>query len=177
VKFTEIPLAGAWLIELERYEDERGHFARTFCEEEFERRGLKVHWPQMNLSHNKKKGTLRGMHWQAEPHAEAKVVRCVRGSIFDVIVDLRPKSPTLHQWHGAELSAENGAALYVPEGFAHGFQSLEADSDVFYLMSANVEYASARGIRWNDPQLAIRWPLADPIVSPKDRLLPALKET
>lgn len=171
MKFSETPLAGAWVIDLDPIADERGYFARTFCEQEFGAHGLNVRWPQMNSSFNRRKATLRGMHYQAAPWAEIKLVRCVRGSIFDVMVDLRPESPTLHRWFGAELSAANGKALYVPEGFAHGFQALADGSEVFYLMSASVEASAARGIRWDDPLLKITWPLKDPILSAKDAAL------
>ena len=174
MKFLPTPLAGAFVVELEPSRDERGDFARTFCEQEFGARGLATRWPQMNRSVNRRKGTLRGLHFQAAPHAEAKLVRCVRGALFDVIVDLRPDSPTRHRWFGAELDAASGRALYVPEGFAHGFQTLTDDCEVLYLMSRPFEPDAARGVRWNDPVLAIAWPLADPTVSERDAALPRL---
>ncbi len=177
MRFTETPLAGAWLMDLDPHLDERGSFARIFCDRTFADRGLTAHWPQINLSHNPHRGTVRGLHFQAAPHEEAKVVRCVRGAIFDVLVDLRPGSPTRHRWFGATLDAEQGKALYIPPGCAHGFQVLEPDSEVLYFMSAPYEPAAARGLRWNDPTLAIAWPLPDEArLGPRDAALPFLSE-
>lgn len=167
--FTETPLAGAFLISIERKEDERGFFARSFCQEEFRRHGLDTRVSQCNISFNKKKGTLRGMHFQAAPHEEAKLVRCTMGEIFDVIVDIRPASKSYGKWFAARLSAGNRYMMYVPAGFAHGFQTMTNDAEVFYLMSNSYHPESARGIRWNDPALSVRWPLMDPIVSPRDK--------
>ena len=161
-------------MELERREDERGFFARSFCQDEFLKQGLKPVIAQCNVSWNRKRGTLRGMHFQAPPHEEAKVVRCTRGAIWDVIVDLRAGSPTRLRWHAAELSADNRLALYVPEGFAHGFQTLEDDSEVLYQMGESYHADLARGIAWNDPKLAITWPIADPILSDRDRTFSGL---
>lgn len=175
MKFSETPLAGAWIVDLEPIEDVRGHFARTFCEVEFAAHGLNVRWPQMNSSFNRRKATLRGLHYQADPFGEIKLVRCVRGGIFDVMVDLRADSPTRHRWFGAELTAANGRALYIPTGFAHGFQTLEDDSEVAYLMSTPLEASASRGIRYDDATLAIAWPLADPILSARDAALPTLR--
>ncbi len=167
--FTETKLKGVCIIEPERLEDERGFFARTFCAKEFEARGLNPRMVQCSISFNKKKGTLRGMHYQAEPHAEDKVVRCTAGAIYDVAVDLRPESPTFKQWVAAELSASNRKMLYIPAGFAHGFQTLTDNSEVFYQMSEFYHPESARGVRWNDPAFRIVWPSENPTISPKDR--------
>jgi dTDP-4-dehydrorhamnose 3,5-epimerase len=157
------------LVELERMEDERGFFARSFCQEEFRRHGLDPAVAQCNVSWNRSRGTLRGLHYQAAPHEEAKVVRCTRGAMWDVIVDLRDGSPTRFKWFGAELTAQNHRALYVPKGFAHGFQTLADDTEVLYQMSESYHADLARGVRWDDPKLAIRWPLPDPILSERDR--------
>jgi dTDP-4-dehydrorhamnose 3,5-epimerase len=172
VKFAETPLAGAFVVEIEPLKDERGLFARSFCRKEFEAHGLDPAVAQCNVSHNVKRGTLRGLHYQAPPYEEAKLVRCTRGAIWDVIVDLREGSKTRLQWFAAELSADNHRALYVPRGFAHGFQTLADDSEVFYQMSEFYRPDGARGIRWNDPSIGIRWPLAEPILSARDRDLP-----
>ncbi len=169
MNFQPTPLAGAYVVELECIEDERGFFARSFCQEEFRKHGLKPAIAQCNVSWNRKRGTLRGLHYQAAPHAEAKVVRCTRGAIWDVIVDLREGSPARLRWHAQELSVENRLAFYVPEGFAHGFQTLSDDSEVLYQMSESYHPDLARGLRWDDPKLGIRWPLADPILSARDR--------
>ncbi len=168
MKFIETGLAGACVIEIERQEDERGFFARTFCGNEFAAHGLHPAFVQCNVSFNARKGTLRGMHFQQKPHEEAKLVRCIRGAIYDVIVDIRPGSPTFKRWAAFELTAENRKMLYVPEGFAHGFQTLEDDTEVFYQMSETYHPGLAHGVRWNDPAFAIRWPVADPIVSRRD---------
>jgi dTDP-4-dehydrorhamnose 3,5-epimerase len=172
VIFAEAGLKGAFIIEPERLEDERGFFARSWCQREFEARGLNPRLVQCNISFNRKRGTLRGMHYQVSPHAEAKLVRCTMGAICDVIIDLRPGSRTFTQWLIAELTAENHRMLYIPEGFAHGFQTLEDNTEVFYQMSEFYHPECARGIRWNDPQFGIRWPLGDPIVSKKDQTYP-----
>lgn len=172
MKFVETPLAGAFVVELESLTDERGMFARSFCRQEFRERGLDPAVAQCNVSYNAKRGTLRGLHYQAPPHEEAKLVRCTRGAIWDVIVDLREASPTRLRWHSVELTENNRSALYIPRGFAHGFQTLAAEAEVLYQMSELYHPECARGIRWNDPALGIRWPLADPIVSERDRGLP-----
>jgi dTDP-4-dehydrorhamnose 3,5-epimerase len=174
LKFVETPLAGAFVVEVEPVADERGMFARSFCQQEFRERGLEAVVAQCNVSHNRKRGTLRGLHYQAPPHEEAKLVRCTRGAIWDVIVDLREGSKTRLQWFATELTADNRRALYVPRGFAHAFQTLGADSEVFYQMSEFYHAASARGIRWDDPAIGIRWPLANPILSERDRAYPLL---
>jgi dTDP-4-dehydrorhamnose 3,5-epimerase len=156
--FTETKLKGAFVIDLERDEDERGFFARTFCVEEFQARGLNARLVQCSVSFNIARGTLRGLHYQVPPQAECKLVRVTRGAIFDVIVDLRPASPTFKQYFALELTAENRRQVYVPEGFAHGFQTLEDNTEVFYQMSAPHAPALARGVRWNDPVFGIEWP-------------------
>lgn len=174
MRFTPLTLAGAFLVEPEPIADARGFFARTWCEREFAERGLDARLTQCNLSYNASKGTLRGMHWQAEPHAEAKLVRCVRGAVYDVIVDLRPGSPSFRRWQAIELDAERRGAVYVPAGFAHGFQTLVDHSELFYQMSTAYHPASARGARWDDPALAITWPLPSPLVSARDAGYPDL---
>jgi dTDP-4-dehydrorhamnose 3,5-epimerase len=156
--FTETKLRGAFLIELEKHADERGFFARTFCQEAFEAHGLNSRVVQCNVSFNRRKGTLRGMHFQIAPFAEAKLVRCTSGSIHDVIIDLRPASPTFKQHFAVELSAENRKMLYIPEEFAHGFQTLKDDTEVFYQMSQSYSAEHARGVRWNDSAFGIDWP-------------------
>jgi dTDP-4-dehydrorhamnose 3,5-epimerase len=174
LKFSPTPLAGAFVVELACVGDERGFFARSFCREEFRRQGLNPAVAQCNVSWNRLKGTLRGLHYQAKPHEETKLVRCTRGSIWDVIVDLREGSPTRLRWHAQELSVDNRRALYIPEGFAHGFQTLEDDSEVLYQMSEFYHPNLGRGLRWDDPRLAIEWPLPDPIMSERDRSYPLL---
>ena len=172
MKVLETELKGAYVIELDRREDERGLFSRTFCKNVFEEHGLRSEVAQCNLSYNARRGTLRGMHYQAEPFAEAKLVQCVRGSFYDVIIDLRGDSETYSQWIGVELSAAKGCMLYVPEGFAHGFQTLEDHTAVYYHMFQFFAPHFARGVRWNDPAFGIKWPLENPIMSEKDRQLP-----
>jgi len=172
VRFVPTALGDACVVELDRLEDERGFFARTFCREEFAAHGLQADFVQCNVSFNAKRATLRGMHYQAPPYGEAKLVRCTHGAIFDVIVDIRPDSPTRGQWFGVELSADNHRMLYVPEGCAHGFQTLEDGSEVFYQMSQQFRPGAARGVRWNDPAFGIAWPLTDPVVSARDAAYP-----
>jgi dTDP-4-dehydrorhamnose 3,5-epimerase len=174
VKFAPTPLGGLFVVELERLDDERGFFARSFCQAEFEANGLDTRVGQCNVSWNRRRGTLRGLHYQAKPYEESKLVRCTSGAIWDVAVDLRDDSPTRYCWHAVELTAANRRAFYIPEGFAHGFQSLSDDTEVLYLMSTSYHAASSRGVRWNDPRLAIAWPLPGPIVSDRDRALPVL---
>lgn len=170
--FTETRLQGAYIIDLKRLEDERGFFARSWCRREFEEHGLNPNLVQCNVSYNHKKGTVRGMHLQIPPFAEAKLVRCTQGAIYDVIIDLRPESPTYLQWIGVELTARNRSALFVPEGFAHGFQTLEDDTEVFYQMSEFYSPECSRGYRWNDPTFNIQWPLPVSVISTKDVSLP-----
>lgn len=166
--FIETELKGAHIIELERREDNRGFFARTWCQQEFAAHGLVARIVQVNLSYNHTRGTLRGMHFQTAPYAETKLVRAVRGAIYDVIIDLRPDSPTYKRWIGVELTADNHRALYVPEGFAHGFQTLEDHTDVLYEMSAFYTPLAASGLRYNDPAFDITWPLPVSIISERD---------
>jgi dTDP-4-dehydrorhamnose 3,5-epimerase len=174
VRFVPTALPGAFVIEVEPHGDERGLFARTFCAREFAEHGLAADFVQCSTSYNRRAGTIRGMHWQAPPHAEAKLVRCTAGAIFDVIVDLRPGSPARGRWQAVELSAGTRRMLYVPEGFAHGFQALRDGSEVAYQMSAAHEPAAARGFRFDDPRLGIPWPLPASVVSKRDRELPLL---
>jgi dTDP-4-dehydrorhamnose 3,5-epimerase len=169
VIFRELSLKGSFLIDLEKREDERGFFARTFCKREFEAHGLLTEFVQCNISFNKRKGTLRGMHFQAPPFAEAKLIRCTRGSLFDAIIDLRPSSPTFKQHFTVRLSADGASMLYVSEGFAHGFQTLEDNTEVFYQMSQFHAPDFARGVRWNDPAFGIAWPPADRIIVERDQ--------
>jgi len=173
VIFTELELAGAYVLDLERREDERGFFARAWCANELAEHGLETRLVQANVSFNRLKGTVRGMHMQEPPHAEVKLIRATRGAVYDVIVDVRPDSPTRGRWAGVELSAENGRALYVPEGFAHGYQTLEDGTETFYLVSEFYAPGAERGLRWDDPGLAIEWPQPEgAIVSEKDRAWP-----
>jgi dTDP-4-dehydrorhamnose 3,5-epimerase len=174
VKFQESPLAGAYTIEMDRLEDERGFFARSYCAEEFAAHGLAARMPQSSVSFNPGRGTLRGMHYQAEPHAEDKLVRCTAGAIYDVIVDLRPSSPTLRRWFGVELSAVNHRSLFVPKGLAHGFITLRDDTEVLYMISVPYVAGFERGVRWNDPAIGISWPMAPSAVSARDAALPLL---
>lgn len=162
--FTELKLPGAWLIEADRFDDERGVFSPAWVGEAFAARGLETHIAQLSLTSNRRRGTLRGLHYQSAPFDEVKFVRVVRGAVFDVAVDLRPESPTFRQWIGAELSAENGRALYLPRGLAHGYQTLGDDSEVLYAVSAPYAPAHQQGVRWNDPAFAITWPLGHPTV-------------
>lgn len=165
---TELPLPGGFLVETEKLADQRGYFARVFCVSEFRERGLDTSVEQCNLSFNDRRLTLRGMHYQAAPHAESKLVRCTRGAIFDVAVDLRRDSPTYLRWYGTELSADNAHALYLPEGMAHGFLTLEDGSEVLYQMSAPYVASAARGVRWDDPVFGIAWPAPPEIISERD---------
>ncbi len=169
--FTETPFEGVLVIEQERHEDARGHFARTWCDREAKARQIHVDWVQANISHNRFRGTLRGMHYQF-PDWEAKLVQVVRGSIFDAIVDLRSDSATYLDHFAIELSEANGRELFIPEGFAHGFMTLEDDTDVAYQMSSYYEPAQAKGFRWDDPRFAIPWPAEASILSDRDRQLP-----
>ena len=174
MKFTESVLKGAFIVDLDPRSDDRGFFARAWCAREFTEHGLNPQVVQANLSHNRSRGTLRGLHYQMSPFEEAKLVRCVRGAIYDVIVDIRPDSRTYRQWLGVELTAANRRMLYVPEGFAHGFQTLEDDSDVFYQVTQYYTPGSERGIRWDDPMFEITWPdVPHRVISQKDQNWPA----
>ncbi len=170
--FIPTRLAGAFILEPEKQEDDRGFFARTWCQRELEAHGLNPRLVQCSISFNKKKGTLRGLHFQSAPHEEAKLVRCTMGAIYDVILDLRGHSPTFKEHVAVVLSAENRKMLYVPEGLAHGFQTLEDHTEVFYQMSEFYVPASAGGVRWDDPAFGIQWPAADRIISERDRSYP-----
>lgn len=170
--FIATNLTGAFIIKPERLEDERGFFARTWCRQEFEQHGLNPRLAQCNISFNKSKGTLRGMHYQVAPYAEAKLVRCTMGAIYDVILDLRPESVTFKQWISVELTAENRKALYIPEGFAHGFQTLEDNTEAFYQMAEFYHPECARGVRWNDRAFGIKWPLSVVVIAEKDNACP-----
>jgi len=175
VIFTETPLKGAFLINIEPHRDDRGFFARTFCRQEFEKHGLNSNVMQCNISWNAKAGTLRGMHFQAAPRSEAKLVRCSRGEIHDVIIDLRPDSPTYCQHYSVKLTAENRQALFIPEDFAHGFQTLMDDTEIEYQMSEFYVPGFGRGFRYDDPLFSIEWPLPDKIVSEQDLAWPPFK--
>ena len=167
--FKETNLKGAFIIEPEIMSDERGFFARTWCASEFQENGILERFVQSNISFNKHAGTLRGMHYQAEPYGEAKLVRCTAGSLYDVVIDIRPESETFLQWFSVELTADNRKQLYIPKGLAHGFQTLSDNTEVLYQMGEFYKPEYARGIRWNDPQFNIIWPLENPIISKRDR--------
>lgn len=173
--FSEHDICGLFLIDIEPIHDERGSFARTFCKQEFGARGLETNFVQCSLSYNKKKGTLRGMHYQAAPHEEVKIVSCIKGAIYDVVIDLRPGSETFMRWVAVELTEQNRKSLYIPKGCAHGFQTLEDDSVVSYQISEFYHPESARGIRWDDPAFGICWPFAPAIISAKDATWPLLQ--
>jgi dTDP-4-dehydrorhamnose 3,5-epimerase len=172
MRFTETRVAGAYLIEPEPIGDERGFFARTFCQDEFRAHGLNPCVAQANVSFNHRRGTLRGMHYQQAPHQEAKLVRCTRGAIYDVVVDLRVSSPSHRGWYGVELTAANRAMLYVPEDCAHGFLTLTDDTEVAYQMSAPYAAEAARGVRYDDPAFGIRWPGEVVVINERDRTYP-----
>jgi dTDP-4-dehydrorhamnose 3,5-epimerase len=178
--FTETKLKGAFIIELEKFEDQRGFFARVWCQKELEVHGLNFAVAQINMSYNKNRGVIRGLHYQTAPFEEAKLIRCTRGVIYDVIIDLRPDSNTYLDWIGVELSADNRMMLYVPENFAHGYQSLTDNTEIFYPVSQFYSPESAWGVRWNDPAFGIDWPVTDNlVVSEQDQnwpdYLPAIK--
>ncbi len=170
--FKETKLKGAFVIEIEKREDERGFFARIWCQQEFAEHGLNFSLAQANIGFSRKKGTLRGLHYQVAPHQEAKLVRCTAGAIYDVMIDLRPASLTYQQWFGIELTADNHRMLYVPEGFAHGYQTLADDTEVFYPVSQFYAPGAERGVRYNDPTFEIEWPLEVQVISEKDKNWP-----
>jgi dTDP-4-dehydrorhamnose 3,5-epimerase len=172
VRFTETPIAGAYIIDIEPLEDERGFFARNWCRQELEALGLNTGVAQCSTSYNKRRGTLRGMHYQIKPYAETKLVRCVRGSIYDVILDIRPSSPTYKEWFALELTSGNHRTLYIPEDLAHGFQTLEDDTEVYYQISEIYQPDYSRGIRWNDSAFKIRWPIEQQVMSERDLSFP-----
>ncbi len=169
MKFSFAPIEGVCIIDPDRLEDDRGFFARVFCREEFKNHGLNPNLVQCSISFNKKKGTLRGMHYQIKPYEEAKLVRCTQGCIYDVVIDLRPDSQTYTQWFAVELNAENRKMIYIPEGMAHGFQTLEDNTEVFYQMSKEYHAESARGVLWNDEVFDIQWRIENPILLEKDK--------
>ncbi len=173
--FTPTPLAGALVIDMERVTDERGFFARSYCTADFAAQGLPFAATQCSVSFNPRQGTLRGLHFQAAPDEEDKLVRCTAGAVFDVLVDMRVGSPTYRHWFGTELTARNHRALYVPKGLAHGFISLVDDTEVFYMISVAYVAGGARGVRWNDPALGIRWPLQPVVMSVRDATHPLLE--
>lgn len=166
--FTETNLKDVLVVDLEKREDERGFFARTWCKREFQDKGLKPSWVQANTAYSRFKRTLRGMHFQIAPHQEIKLVRCIQGRIFDVAVDLRPASETFLRWTGIELSSGNHRMFYVPEGFAHGYLTLSDDVEILYMVSAAYSPEAERGVRWNDPAFGIKWPEQPRIISEKD---------
>lgn len=174
--FHEVTLPGAYVVELERHADDRGFFARTWCRDTFAKHGLTTEFAQCSVSYNIAAGTVRGLHYQDSPHWEAKLVQCLRGAVYDVIVDLRENAPTFGQWFAVELTAENGRMLYIPEQFAHGFQTLLPDTEVSYMMSTPYVPEAARGIRYDDPTLAIPWPLPVQRISARDRALPSFDQ-
>jgi len=175
VIFTETELSGSYIIEPEKLEDDRGFFARSWCKKEFEKCGIDSKLVQCNISFNRKKGTLRGMHYQAAPYGEAKLIRCTRGSIYDVIIDLRPDSSTYKHWVAVELSGINHKMIFIPGDFAHGFLTLEDNTEVFYQMSEYFYHDYAKGIRWNDTEFNIQWPLHVEVISDRDRNYPDTK--
>lgn len=174
--FTETKLQGTFIIEPERFEDERGFFAPAFSAAEFSARGLASVFVENNISYNKNRATLRGMHYQVAPYGQAKLIRCTRGAIFDVAVDLRPDSDTFKQWVGVQLSADDRSMVYVPGNYAHGFQTLQDDTEVFYMVSQPYLPDSSRGVRWDDPAFGIQWPLSDALkINKRDREYPDFK--
>lgn len=170
--FTETKINGAFLIDPERIKDQRGFFARTWCQQEFRAHGISFQPVQCNISYNKKKGVLRGMHYQSSPYQEAKIIWCVKGAIYDVIIDLRPMSPTFTQHMAVLLNEGNGRMLYIPEGIAHGFQTLEDGTEIFYQMSEIFAQENAKGVLWNDPAFGIQWPDDERIISDRDKSYP-----
>ena len=176
MKVIETPLADLFVVEIEPLNDDRGFFARSFCVRDFQAHGLEPTIVQCNISFNEKAGTLRGLHFQGSPHEEAKLVRCTRGAIYDVAVDIRRNSRTYLKWYATELTSENRRMMFIPRGFGHGFQTLVDKSEVFYLMSEFYHPESARGLAWDDPMLRITWPIANPIMSDKDRSYPLIDD-
>jgi dTDP-4-dehydrorhamnose 3,5-epimerase len=172
--FTELPLPGAFAVDLQELQDERGFFARSYCAAEFAAKGLGPELRQCSVSFNARRGTLRGLHYQDAPHEEHKLVRCTAGAIFDVIVDIRQSSPTYRRWYGEELTMANRRSLFIPPGFAHGFVSLTDGAEVYYMISAAHAPEFSRGLRWNDPAFAIEWPLAPTVISARDAAYPLM---
>lgn len=169
MRFLPTPVTGAWLVEPEARSDERGSFARLWCQDDFAAQGLRADFVQSNASFNVKKGTLRGLHYQAAPHGEIKLISCVRGRVFDVIVDMRPASPTYRRWFGAELTPESRRMLYVPKECAHGYLTLEDATEVIYPVTMSYHPESERGLRWDDPTIGVEWPMAPAVISTKDQ--------
>jgi dTDP-4-dehydrorhamnose 3,5-epimerase len=172
--FTESPLPGAFLVDMAPIADERGFFARAYCDQEFAAKGLSTELRQCSVSYNTREGTLRGLHYQRPPHEEHKLVRCTSGAIFDVIVDIRPQSSHYRRWFGTHLTAQNHRSLFIPPGFAHGFITLSDDAEVYYMISVPHAPEYAQGFRWNDPAFSIEWPLAPSVISPRDAAYPLL---
>ena len=172
MKFTQTKIPGAYLIEIEPHADERGFFARSFCTDEFQQHGLNTNFVQCNVSFTSQQGTIRGMHYQVAPDTETKLVRCTRGAIYDVLLDLRPESPTFKQWVAEELTADNHRMFYIPAGCAHGLQTLVDDTEVFYQMCGVYRAETARGVRWNDSEFGIKMPLPVSIINERDRDYP-----
>ena len=172
MKFTEMPIAGVILVELEPASDDRGFFARTYCREEFTRHGLDPEIAQCSMAFSAKAGTVRGMHYQRDPHGEVKLIRCTRGAVYDVVVDLRSDSSTFRRWYGVELSADNRRMLYIPRGIAHGYQSLQDGTEISYQMSTPYHPEAAAGVRWDDPAFGVIWPLEVTVIAERDRTYP-----
>lgn len=172
MKFQQTTIEGVWLILPERFSDDRGYFARTFCVDEFAAQGLHTTYVQSSVSQNRLRGTLRGMHWQQPPHQEVKLIRCSRGAVCDMILDLRQESSTFGKWQAFDLSADNGASVYAPAGVAHGFQTLADDTEVVYQISQPFAPQAAAGLRWNDPVFNLQWPLPVSVISQRDRTYP-----
>lgn len=172
MKFTEAPIAGVYVIDPRPVEDHRGFFARTYCEEEFHARGLETHFAQCSIAFSSRRGTLRGMHYQRDPYGEVKLVRCTRGAVYDAVIDLRPHSATFRQWFAVELTADNRRMLYVPRGMAHGYLTLEDETEISYQMSTPYHPEAAAGVRWNDPAFAVRWPLDVAVIAERDDRYP-----
>jgi dTDP-4-dehydrorhamnose 3,5-epimerase len=172
VRFTEAAIGGVYVIDIEPVEDHRGFFARTFCEDELRARGLETHIAQSSIAVTARKGTLRGMHYQREPWGEVKLVRCTRGAVYDAVIDLRPRSSTFRQWFAVELTADNRRLLYVPKGLAHGYQTLEDDTEISYQMSTPYHPEAAAGVRWNDPAFGVRWPIDVTAIADRDAAYP-----
>lgn len=173
--FEECEIAGAWIVDIEPREDERGFLARGWCADEFAAHGITASLAQINICSSVRRGTLRGLHYQLSPRDECKVARCTRGSVFDVVLDLRPGSPTRHRWLGVELTARNRRSLVIPEGCAHGFLTLEEDTELQYLTSVSYTPNAATGVRWNDPAFAIDWPMEPVVLSDRDRAWPLVE--
>jgi dTDP-4-dehydrorhamnose 3,5-epimerase len=176
MRFLPLPIPGAFRIEIDKNEDERGFFARTFCADEFRKRSLVTDFLQRSVSFNVRRGTLRGLHYQADPHAETKIVRCTAGSAFDVIVDMRRGSSAFGRWHGETITADNHAMIYIPAGCAHGFQTLADASELYYEITPAYVAAASRGVAFDDPDISISWPIAKPIVSAGDRTRPTFNQ-